>query len=48
MLFNSYGFLLVFLPAALALHVAAERFAPKWRLHILLLLSIGFYWRLCR
>jgi D-alanyl-lipoteichoic acid acyltransferase DltB (MBOAT superfamily) len=43
MLFNSYGFLLIFLPAALALHVATERFAPKWRLHVLLILSAGFY-----
>ncbi|MBX3536095.1 MAG: MBOAT family protein [Chelatococcus sp.] len=43
MLFNSYAFLLVFLPAALALHALVERFQPSWRLPLLLVLSILFY-----
>lgn len=43
MLFNSFAFLLVFLPAALALHFAVERFKPAWRLPLLALLSFAFY-----
>jgi alginate O-acetyltransferase complex protein AlgI len=43
MLFNSFIFLLAFLPLALALHWAAERFAPAWRLPVLTLLSFAFY-----
>jgi D-alanyl-lipoteichoic acid acyltransferase DltB (MBOAT superfamily) len=43
MLFNSFAFLLVFLPAALVLHALAERFAPHWRLTLLVLLSLAFY-----
>lgn len=43
MLFNSFAFLLAFLPAALALHWLAERFAPQWRLSVLVVLSLAFY-----
>lgn len=43
MLFNSFAFLLVFLPCALVLHYAAERFAPQWRLPLLAVLSFAFY-----
>lgn len=43
MLFNSFVFLLVFLPAALLVHWAAERFRPAWRLPVLALLSFVFY-----
>lgn len=43
MLFNSFAFLLVFLPCALILHFAAERFAPQWRLPLLAVLSFAFY-----
>ena len=35
MLFNSFVFLLAFLPLALALHWLVERFAPAWRLPLL-------------
>ena len=34
MLFNSFAFLLGFLPFALAVHWLAERFAPAWRLPV--------------
>jgi alginate O-acetyltransferase complex protein AlgI len=43
MLFNSYVFLLGFLPAALMLHWMTTRYAPQWRLHVLLFLSFVFY-----
>ncbi|MGV6872315.1 MBOAT family O-acyltransferase [Pseudochelatococcus sp. B33] len=43
MLFNSFAFLLAFLPCALALHFAAERYAPQWRLPLLAVLSFAFY-----
>jgi D-alanyl-lipoteichoic acid acyltransferase DltB (MBOAT superfamily) len=43
MLFNSFAFLLVFLPAALALHGLVERFQPRWRLPLLVVLSFAFY-----
>ncbi|MFD0937699.1 MBOAT family O-acyltransferase, partial [Methylobacterium trifolii] len=43
MLFNSFVFLLAFLPAALILHGLAERFRPAWRLPVLVLLSLVFY-----
>jgi alginate O-acetyltransferase complex protein AlgI len=43
MLFNSYVFLLVFFPAALALHWLAETFRPSWRLPVLVALSVVFY-----
>lgn len=43
MLFNSFAFLLVFLPAALVFHWLVERFRPEWRLAALLLLSVVFY-----
>jgi D-alanyl-lipoteichoic acid acyltransferase DltB (MBOAT superfamily) len=43
MLFNSFAFLLVFLPAALALHWLVERFRPAWRLPLLVALSFAFY-----
>lgn len=51
MLFNSFGFLLVFLPLALAGWWGTARFAPHWRLHVLAGLSLAFYsvwdWRYC-
>jgi D-alanyl-lipoteichoic acid acyltransferase DltB (MBOAT superfamily) len=43
MLFNSYAFLLVFLPAALAAHWLVERWHPSSRLPLLVLLSFVFY-----
>ncbi|WP_158812804.1 MBOAT family protein [Methylocapsa sp. S129] len=43
MLFNSFLFLLVFLPSALSLHWLVERFQPGWRLHLLVFLSFVFY-----
>ena len=43
MLFNSFVFLLGFLPAALILHAAVARAAPGWRLPLLLVLSFVFY-----
>lgn len=43
MLFNSFVFLLVFLPFSLLVHWLADRFRPEWRLPLLLLLSFGFY-----
>jgi D-alanyl-lipoteichoic acid acyltransferase DltB (MBOAT superfamily) len=43
MLFNSFVFLLGFLPLALALHWLVERFAPAWRLPLLAGLSFAFY-----
>jgi alginate O-acetyltransferase complex protein AlgI len=43
MLFNSFPFLLVFLPAALLIEALAERYAPRLRLQVLLALSIIFY-----
>lgn len=43
MLFNSFPFLLVFLPLALLMHWAVERFAPSWRLLLLAALSFAFY-----
>lgn len=43
MLFNSFAFLLAFLPAAVALHAAVERWRPDWRLPLLTALSLTFY-----
>jgi D-alanyl-lipoteichoic acid acyltransferase DltB (MBOAT superfamily) len=43
MLFNSYPFLLAFLPAALVVQALAERYWPRFRLQTLLLLSFAFY-----
>jgi alginate O-acetyltransferase complex protein AlgI len=43
MLFNSFAFLLAFLPASLLLHALAVRFRPAWRLPVLLGLSVAFY-----
>ena len=43
MLFNSFVFLLGFLPVALALHAGVERYRPAWRLPLLLALSFVFY-----
>jgi alginate O-acetyltransferase complex protein AlgI len=43
MLFNSFPFLLVFLPAALTIQALAERFVPRIRLQTLLALSFVFY-----
>lgn len=43
MLFNSYVFLLAFLPAALVLHGLVAWAAPRWRLPLLVLLSFVFY-----
>lgn len=43
MLFNSFVFLLGFLPSSLILHWLAERFRPDWRLPVLVLLSLVFY-----
>lgn len=43
MLFNSFAFLLVFLPLALILHGGVERYAPQWRLPLLAVLSFIFY-----
>jgi alginate O-acetyltransferase complex protein AlgI len=41
--FNSFGFLLLFLPVALGLHVAVQRWYPTWRTPLLLVLSLVFY-----
>ncbi|WP_457106980.1 MBOAT family O-acyltransferase [Methylobacterium sp. P5_C11] len=43
MLFNSFVFLLAFLPAALILHGLVARAAPAWRLPLLVGLSFVFY-----
>ena len=43
MLFNSFVFLLGFLPLALLLHALAERYRPAWRLPLLVALSFAFY-----
>jgi alginate O-acetyltransferase complex protein AlgI len=43
MLFNSFAFLLAFLPGALLAHWLVERFRPDWRLPVLLGLSFLFY-----
>ena len=43
MLFNSYVFLIGFLPIALALYAAVSRYAPALRLPVLLVLSCVFY-----
>jgi alginate O-acetyltransferase complex protein AlgI len=43
MLFNSFVFLFVFLPAALLSHGLVERYRPGWRLPLLVLLSFVFY-----
>jgi alginate O-acetyltransferase complex protein AlgI len=43
MLFNSWQFLLIFLPMALLIHWATERHQPQLRLPVLLLLSLIFY-----
>ncbi|MCJ2049573.1 MBOAT family O-acyltransferase [Methylobacterium sp. J-070] len=43
MLFNSFVFLLAFLPAALILHALVARAAPAWRLPLLVGLSVVFY-----
>ncbi|WP_188611705.1 MBOAT family O-acyltransferase [Chelatococcus reniformis] len=43
MLFNSFAFLLVFLPVALLLHWLVERVRPQLRLPLLLALSVAFY-----
>jgi alginate O-acetyltransferase complex protein AlgI len=43
MLFNSFVFLFVFLPAALLSHWLVERYRAGWRLPLLLLLSFIFY-----
>jgi alginate O-acetyltransferase complex protein AlgI len=43
MLFNSFAFLLVFMPLALAAHVAVERYQPQYRLLLLTVLSFAFY-----
>ena len=43
MLFNSFAFLLVFLPLALLAHWAVERYQPHYRLLLLTLLSFVFY-----
>jgi alginate O-acetyltransferase complex protein AlgI len=43
MLFNSFPFLLAFLPASLLVHALVERFRPDWRLPVLVVLSFVFY-----
>ena len=43
MLFNSFAFLLAFLPAALLAHWLVSRFRPSLRLPLLLVLSVAFY-----
>ncbi|KQT56224.1 acyltransferase [Methylobacterium sp. Leaf456] len=43
MLFNSFVFLLAFLPIALVLHAGVERYRPAWRLPLLVWLSLVFY-----
>jgi D-alanyl-lipoteichoic acid acyltransferase DltB (MBOAT superfamily) len=42
MLFNTYGFLLVFLPAALLIYWFADK-SPRWRTWVLVALSCVFY-----
>jgi alginate O-acetyltransferase complex protein AlgI len=42
MLFNSYEFLLVFLPAAIAIYAVADRYPPA-RMPVLITLSLVFY-----
>ena len=42
MLFNSYAFLLVFLPAALIIYALADPY-PRARMPVLLALSLVFY-----
>jgi alginate O-acetyltransferase complex protein AlgI len=42
MLFNSYTFLLGFLPAALIIYSLADRY-PRWRCPVLIALSLAFY-----
>jgi hypothetical protein len=42
MLFNSYAFLLVFLPAALLVCCLADRF-ERWRIPVVIVLSLSFY-----
>src|SRR4051794_34783839 len=42
MLFNSYEFLLVFLPAAILIYWFADR-SERWRAWVLILLSLVFY-----
>jgi hypothetical protein len=42
MLFNSYEFLLVFLPAAIVIYRLADRYAPA-RTWVLIALSLVFY-----
>ncbi len=42
MLFNSYPFLLVFLPSAIAIYAIADRF-PRARCPVLIVLSLAFY-----
>jgi D-alanyl-lipoteichoic acid acyltransferase DltB (MBOAT superfamily) len=42
-LFNSFQFLFVFLPVALAAHWFVARYAPAWRLGLLVVLSFAFY-----
>lgn len=43
MLFNSFAFLLVFLPLALVAHGLAERYGQQVRVAVLVALSFGFY-----
>jgi alginate O-acetyltransferase complex protein AlgI len=43
MLFNSFAFLLAFLPAALLAYGLVERFRPQWRMQLLVVLSFLFY-----
>src|SRR5271169_2405017 len=43
MLFNSFAFLIVFLPMALAVQALVERYRPRLRLQTLLALSFIFY-----
>ena len=43
MLFNSFQFLLVFLPVALTIYAIADRFASSLRLIVLVILSGAFY-----
>lgn len=43
MLFNSFAFLLVFLPAALILHALVEHYRPNLRLPLLVVISVVFY-----
>jgi D-alanyl-lipoteichoic acid acyltransferase DltB (MBOAT superfamily) len=42
MLFNSYAFLLVFLPLAILIYWFADK-SPRWRTWVLILLSLAFY-----